>query len=169
MLLASKGHQLGAHKSKIFPWCLRNTPLSEVTVLWLRLWTIKWILSDRNEEFLLAPSEFKMLGKNIPNSLHCWHNRCCSQWHSIFCNPVSTCRIWNASLHFQTSKSSYLWQGSTKARKRTFPRIPYTLISVTGSGHIKYKKRHLHYKVKDKTSCQSNLLRYMATGHIFYK
>ena len=47
--------------------------------------------------------------------------------------------------------------------------VSYTLISVTGSGHIKYKKRRLPYKIKDKTSCQSNLLRYMAAGHIFYK
>ncbi len=45
----------------------------------------------------------------------------------------------------------------------------YTLISVTGSGHIKYKKRRLPYKVKDKLSCQSHLLSYMAAGHIFYK
>ena len=44
----------------------------------------------------------------------------------------------------------------------------YTLISVTGSGHIKYKKRCLSYKIKDKTSCQSNQLRYMAAGHIFF-
>ena len=45
----------------------------------------------------------------------------------------------------------------------------YTLISVTGSGHIKYKKKCLPYKIKDKTSSQSNPLRYMAICHIFYK
>ncbi len=37
----------------------------------------------------------------------------------------------------------------------------YTLSSVTGSGHIKYKKRRLPYKMKDKTSCQSHLIRYI--------
>ncbi len=47
--------------------------------------------------------------------------------------------------------------------------LSYTLISVTGSGHIKYKKRRLPYKIKDKTSCQSDLLICMAADHLFYK
>ncbi len=49
------------------------------------------------------------------------------------------------------------------------PTPKYTPISVTGSGHIKYKKRRLSYKIKDKASCQSNLISYMAPGHILYK
>ncbi len=47
--------------------------------------------------------------------------------------------------------------------------VHHTLISVTGSGHIKYKKRRLPCKIKGQSSCQSYLLRYMAAGHIFYK
>ncbi len=54
-----------------------------------------------------------------------------------------------------------VWTGNT------LPDI-YTLISVTGSGHIRYKKRRLPYKIKDKSSCQSKLLRYMAAGHIYF-
>ncbi len=45
----------------------------------------------------------------------------------------------------------------------------YTLSSVTGSGHIKYKKRRLPYKIKDNSSCQTHLITYMTPGHIFYK
>ena len=32
--------------------------------------------------------------------------------------------------------------------------LNYTPISVTGSGHIRYKKRRLPYKIKDQSSCQ---------------
>ena len=63
-----------------------------------------------------------------------------------------------------------LWYDNDKyLKRRVFAAHYNTLISVTGSGHIKYKKRRLPHKIKDKTSCPSDLLRYMAGGHIFYK
>ncbi len=38
-----------------------------------------------------------------------------------------------------------------------------TLISVTVSGHIEYKKRRVSYRIKDKTSCQNNLIKFSLT------
>ena len=44
-----------------------------------------------------------------------------------------------------------------KVRKKLMGSLHHTLISVTGSGHIKYKKRHLPYEIKGKSSCQGYL------------